>query len=216
MLKILHIEDDIEIAELLVLFFDTRLNILHHTKLDQIEQCIKEQDIDLILMDLNLSAIDGLELCKIFRKDFTQPILVTTDRDDIESKIAAFEAGINDFISKPFDPRELEIRINLLCGNSLDKEKIDFDEKARSLRINNRPITLTLAEFEIFTILYTNKGSTISRYDIANALDDQHHGDTSMDTLNVLVGRLRKKIDKYSSSNSFIKTARGIGYYFEE
>ena len=216
MLKILHIEDDLEIAELLKLFFAQRLEMIHHSELEQSIQSLKSESIDLVLLDINLSAHDGLSLCAELHQNFQLPILIATDRDDIESKIKAFENGANDFISKPFDPRELEIRINLLCGKSIAKAKIIFDERAHSLRIDNRPITLTLSEFEIFSILYTNRGKTISRYDIANALDDQHHVDTSMDTLNVLVGRLRKKIDKYSNSNSFIKTARGIGYYFEE
>lgn len=203
MIRLLHIERDSEVTELLALFFDGRIEMTY-------DQACK--DVDIIVMDI----AGELEQCKRLKEERDIPILITSAKDDIETKLQAFALGVNDFISKPFDPRELEIRIHLLCGQKVAKQKIHFDAEAMSLRINERPISLTLAEFELFSMLYRHKGQTISRYDLANALDDKHHGDTSMDTLNVLIGRLRKKIDIYTDKNSLIQTVRSVGYYFED
>lgn len=203
MLKLLHLDSDAEVTELLALFFEGRITMTYDEE---------ATDIDVIVMDITL----GFAQCERLKKKKNIPILITSAKDDIETKLEAFALGVNDFISKPFDPRELEIRIQLLCGQKVAKQHIHFDAETMSLRINERPISLTLAEFELFSMLYRNKGKTISRYDLANALDDIHHGDTSMDTLNVLIGRLRKKIDIYANEHSFIQTVRSVGYYFED
>jgi len=215
MVKILMVEDDLEIAELLSRFLarynmdvnsiPTPGNALNALKIDH---------YDLIILDLSLPEIDGLELCKMIRKEYDTPIIISTDRGDLSDKVMGLELGADDYLPKPYEPRELVARIQTVLRRyktveSAQKES-DFriDEQRMQITQKGELLELTLAEYEILRLFMQKSGMVISRDFIANNVDaiGWESSDRSID---VIISRIRQKI-----GNDKIKTIRGVGYKF--
>ena len=219
MIKILLVEDDAVIAEFLGKYFARDgYAFAHVLKPSQSLNAIKKENFDIIILDLTLPEIDGLELCKRLNSLTTTPIIISSARSDINDKLVALEHGADDYLAKPYDPRELEARIKTVLKRI---GKIARDESA-ALIINtesseifhdNKPLTLTPAEYEMLKMFLENPNRSISRADIANSIDSMRF-DSGVESINVLIGRIRKKIEKDPSKPQLLKTIRGIGYRF--
>ncbi len=215
MVKILMVEDDLEIAELLSRFLarynmdvnsiPTPSNALNALKIDH---------YDLIILDLSLPEIDGLELCKMIRKSYDTPIIISTARGDLSDKVMGLELGADDYLPKPYEPRELVARIQTVLRRyktveSAQKES-DFriDEQRMQITQKGKLLELTLAEYEILRLFMQKSGIVVSRDFIANNVDaiGWESSDRSID---VIISRIRQKI-----GNDKIKTIRGVGYKF--
>lgn len=176
---------------------------------------------DLILLDLNLPQLNGYQVAEIVRKENTEvPILMLTALGETEDKVEGFEKGADDYLVKPFDFRELLVRIKSLLRRSKSAQeeenhivefanlKVDFD--AKLVFRDDQPIQLTPKEFGLLEFLVKNQGKVVSKAEIAEAIWDQN-ASQSLNVIEVYINFLRKKIDK-DFEPKVIHTKSGMGY----
>lgn len=221
-IRILMIEDDSEIAELLQKYlkrFDMFLENYEepYDALDVLEQ----KTFDIVILDLTLPDIDGLELCKIISEKHHLPIIISSARSDVKDRVIGLEMGADDYLSKPYNPRELVARINsvlrrfeLKSRRSSDSDsEFDIDESKMEISKNGKTLPLTVAEYEILRLFINNRGRIVSREFILN--NAQSLSVDSIDrSIDVIISRIRKKIGDDSRKPSYIKTVKGTEYKF--
>lgn len=215
MSKILLVEDDREFAGLLSDFLRSHaIALTHVTKAEGVVELLRSEPFDLILMDIGLVGMDGLTLTRQIRKVSDIAIIISSARSDVDDKLTAFEMGADDYLAKPYDPRELHARIqNLLKRKEIDTPQIfTVEEEEGKIYKYGVLLDLTKAEFEILCLFLTCPGQVIRRDAIANAMES-HRFESGIESISVLVGRLRRKI--CDESSSYIETIRGMGYRFE-
>lgn len=172
---------------------------------------------DLIILDVMMPGESGLSLTQSLYEKKTIPIILLTARAEAESRIAGLEAGADDYLSKPFDPRELTLRINniLRRSTSADAPKIEqvifgpftFSLLRKELRRAAETIRLTDREQEIMMLFALRAGETIPRHELIG--DDTDVGERTID---VQINRLRRKIEDDPANPIYLQTVRGIGY----
>ncbi len=220
--RLLLIEDDVQMAELLMRFLKEHAMVVAHvTRPSQAMTMLAVETFDLIVLDLSLPEMDGLMLCRKIREVSDVHIIISSARSDLEDKLTGLENGADDYLPKPYDPRELLARIKTVLrrqGKMADEEvshsRFRVDEASTQIYFDDKVLTLTLAEYEILKLLIKKANRTISRADIANSIDS-HRFDSGVESINILIGRIRKKIDA-DNYDAFIQTVRGIGYRFVE
>lgn len=221
--RLLLIEDDEQMAELLMRFLQShQMQVQHVTRPSQAMATLKEERFDLIVLDLSLPEMDGLMLCRKIREISDVYIIISSARSDLDDKLTGLENGADDYLPKPYDPRELLARIHTLLrrrDNFTEEEpqqqsRFRVDEEATRIYFDDAPLVLTLAEYEILRLLLQKTNRTISRVDIANSIDS-HRFDSGIESINILVSRIRKKLDP-DNYDAFIQTVRGVGYRFAE
>jgi two-component system phosphate regulon response regulator OmpR len=178
---------------------------------------LKSLSFDLLILDVMMPGESGFDFAKALRGTSTVPILMLTARDAAESRIKGLEMGADDYLSKPFEPRELSLRIaNILKraqpAAASPAESVRFGpfvyHLARGeLRKGEKTIKLTDREREMLRILAATPGETVSRMDLAG-----NGGTVSERAVDVLVNRLRRKIERNPANPLFVQTVRGIGY----
>ena len=220
MLRLLMIEDDVKIAELLSKFLEqNEYEVTHVIKPSVALEKLESKSFDIIILDLTLPEMDGLVLCKKLKMKYNTPIIISSARSDISDKLQALDEGADDYLPKPYDPRELLARIkNVLRRHGTIKESnanpFSINESSTQISLNDELLELTRAEYQILKLFLDNISQTIERSDLANSIDS-HRFDSGVESINVLIGRLRKKIEKDSSKPQYLKTVRGIGYRFD-
>ncbi len=215
------VEDDLEITELLeeylarygIELFSVRSPTVGLEKL-------ATERYDLMLADLGLPEMDGLELCRRVKERYPQlPIIVSTARADVSDKVVAFEIGVDDYIAKPYEPRELVARIQALIKRyqrlAANEEASFFGLDRTRMRITREgtPLELTPAEYEIFALLLERRGEVVSRDFIANSVASLRW-ESSDRSIDVIVSRLRRKIGDDPRHPRFIRSVRGVGYQY--
>jgi two-component system OmpR family response regulator len=214
MINILMIEDDPEFAELLIDYlaqYDMKVTNFEDPYLG-LSAGVKKYD--LLILDLTLPGMDGLEVCEEVMRKYDIPVIISSARSDIHDKVTALDIGADDYLPKPYDPKEMYARIlSLLRRYSKSKDitlntpKSDFALKGDTLYYQNRPLTLTPAEFEVLHLLVKNQGITQSREQIINT-----SGNMSIDSqgksLDVIISKIRTKI----GDSKRIQAVRGVGY----
>ena len=213
MINILMIEDDIEFASLLTNFL-ARYN-LKVTNFDNpyLGLSAGVDKYDLLILDLTLPDIDGLDVCKEVVSRYDIPIIISSARGDLSDKVIGLQLGADDYLPKPYDPQEMYARIVSLLRRykkiNEPKEPIYplmLDEQSEEVILNGKILNLTSAEFEFLKILIQNRNATVSKEQILYNSEVFTYGNDS--SLAVIVNRVRKKLGE--SAN--IKTVRGIGY----
>jgi two-component system OmpR family response regulator len=217
------IEDDYEISQILTEY----LNKFDITVMSAEEpymglSLLTQNEFDLIILDLTLPGIDGLEVIPKIRHQSSIPIIVSSARDDITDKVIAMERGADDYMPKPYDPRELVTRIKTILrrtqGTSREAEEkslFELNSKARHIIFRNILLELTAAEFDILAILIQQKNSAVSREHLL--YDSEHIDDnSSIKNIDVIISRIRQKLSAIDNKNSYIKPVRGIGYLLTE
>jgi len=216
--KILLVEDDLQMQSLIVDYlkeyhFDC---IAFANPKDAINEFTKNQNYSLAILDLMLPFMDGFDLFKKLKSIKNIPIIISTARGDIGNKIHGFELGVDDYLAKPYEPRELVLRIeHILKKNSSNKITLgDFiiDKENREIIVDNFSVELTKIEFEIFLFLSENINKISSREQILNAtsLDEN----TKNRTIDMHISNIRFKIGDDSKNPKYIKSVWGIGYKF--
>ncbi len=186
---------------------------------------IKENKYNLIVLDLMLPKINGIDVCKEVRKDSDVPIIMLTAKGDDESKILGLEVGADDYIAKPFNVLELKARIKAvlrrvkskgIIGDAImELNSFKIDTFGRKVIFEDREITLTAKEFDLLLLLVLNENKVFSReYLLEEIWGYQYYGDVR--TVDVHIRRLREKIETDSSNPVYIKTKWGTGYYFKQ
>jgi two-component system copper resistance phosphate regulon response regulator CusR len=178
----------------------------------------------LVILDLNLPGINGYELCKIIRnRNEKIPVIMLTALDTTEDKVEGFEAGADDYIVKPFDFKELLVRIKALVkriyqqvqtGNILKVSDVVMNLDSKEVTRSGKPINLTAKEFQLLEYLLRNKNRVVSRVDIALNVWDIDF-DTKTNVIDVYVNFLRRKLDK-DFSPKLIHTQVGMGYVLKD
>jgi len=217
--KLLLIEDDEQMADLLKRFLEENaMQVSHVVRPSQALAILEVEDFDLIILDLSLPEMDGLELCKKIREITQIHIIISSARSDLNDKLLGFENGADDYLPKPYSPRELLARIksNLKRQGSQEEKKEEgrfmVHESSTQIYFDGQVLKLTLAEYQILKLLIKKANQTVSREDIANSIDS-HRFDSGVESINILIGRIRKKLDA-NNYEAFIQTVRGIGYRF--
>jgi|SRR5208283_11407 len=187
---------------------------------------IKKTDFHLILLDLMLPGIQGLELCRILRQNSKTehiPIIMLTAKGNETDKIRGLETGADDYITKPFSPKELIARVNAVLrrpGDRTTKDKVirignlSIDLERYSVHKNAKPVHLSATEFKLLLYLVERRGRVFSRDQL---LDAVWKDETFVEprTVDVHIRRLRTQIEDDPADPVYIKTRRGIGYYVE-
>jgi two-component system OmpR family response regulator len=165
--------------------------------------------------------MDGLELCKKIRQISNIHIIISSARSALDDKLIGFENGADDYLPKPYNPKELLARIHSVLKRKNEKIKEEtfssrfvINEERTQITFDNLVLKLTLAEYEILKLLIKHSHETVSRETIANSIDS-HRFDSGVESINILIGRIRKKLNS-ENFDAFIQTVRGIGYRFVE
>ncbi len=224
--KILIIDDDQEANGLLTRY-------LNKFGFDVISAChpqrglelIKEQTPDLIVLDVMLPGKNGFEVCKEIRRDATIPIIMLTARGDLSDRIVGLEIGADDYMPKPYEPRELVARIQSVLRRTeaptaaksetsfLKSGELVVDLNKAEAKLGDEALDLTTTEFEILCLLMKNRGHTLSREKILEQLRGVEWDNIDR-TIDVLVSRLRHKLKEDPKHPRFLKTVWGSGYRF--
>lgn len=221
MSRILMVEDDAQITELLEAYL-TKYGIeVFSVSLPTVAlEKLKIEQFDLVLLDLGLPEMDGLELCKRIKTDYPDlPVIISTARADVSDKVVAFDVGADDYVSKPYEPRELVARIQATIKRydrfsfHSEDEVFKIDKVKMQISQEGRVLDLTLAEYEIFSLLLEKKHQVVSREFIVNTVNavKWQSSDRSID---VIISRIRQKIGDDTKNPRYIKSIRGIGYKY--
>jgi len=228
MKEILIIEDDPEIIRLLEIHL--KGSIYNTSKAMQGDTGLEmalTNDYDLILLDLTLPRMDGVEVCKTLRSKKNTPVIMLTAKSEEIDRVLGLEMGADDYITKPFSIRELLARIKAVLRRSEVTEKIDeestilsfidlqIDVEMRKVTQNDKRIELSPKEFELLVLMASNPGRNYSRTDLLNNIwgfnfDGYEH------TVNSHINRLRAKIEPDMTKPTYILTTWGVGYKFNE
>lgn len=196
---------------------------------EQAVEKVENENPDLILLDLMLPKMDGIEVCKILRqRNINTPIIMLTAKGEETDKVLGLEIGADDYMTKPFSPREVIARVKAVLRRSGDRTGVD-EEKGLVLRtgsltvhpeqyeayLNDEALEFTPKEFELLVYFMQNKNRVLTRDQLLSAVwNYDFAGDTRI--VDVHVSHLREKIEENTRKPIFIKTVRGIGYKFEE
>jgi DNA-binding response OmpR family regulator len=187
----------------------------------------EEDEIDLVVLDVMLPKLDGLEVCKRLRARSSVPIVMLTARDDELDKVLGLELGADDYITKPFSIREFRSRVRALLRRAAtfrytpeDDEVIEIDglridPGRRSVEVNGMPVQLTYVEFELLRTLAHRPGRVFSRQALLEALWGSSDYREPR-TIDVHVRHLREKLERDPREPHYILTVRGVGYRFRE
>ena len=220
MLEVLMIEDDLELATILSEYLKAHgINVTNYDEPYTGMSAINTRHFDLLLLDLTLPNLDGLEVCKKVAKEKQIPIIISSARHDIDDRVLGLEYGADDYIPKPYDPKELIARIhsvlrryNLTKTQDITETSIlpfRLDKGSREIYLKDTLLDLTKAEYEILSFMLENINQALTRDSIA-AHSDSISPDSSNKSIDVIIGRLRSKIER--GDKKFIYSVRGIGY----
>ena len=161
--------------------------------------------------------MDGFDVCKKIRQISTIPIIISSARGEVSDKILGFDFGADDYLAKPYEPRELVIRINSILRRATNKNKIigDFEinEDRMEIKVDEYLLDLTQIEYEILYLFLQNRGKVISREILSNGVNSIEYN-TKDRTIDMHISNLRQKIGDDSKSPQYIKSVWGIGYKF--
>lgn len=220
MTNILIVEDDTSIVTNLTAFLHNN-GFAAETAAGQSEAIckMKEQQFDVLLLDVSLNEGNGFALCREIRENYDIPIIFLTASGDEYSVVTGFELGADDYINKPFRPRELISRINnvLRRRGSSQVQQISYggvsvDPVRGTVSKNGSKIFLSALEYKLLLVLFHNKGSVLSRTKLLEEIWDIAGDFVNDNTLTVYIKRLRDKIEDDPQNPTIIKTVRGMGY----
>lgn len=220
MVKILMIEDDLELAEILAEYleqFDMQITTSYEPYLGL--STLNTSKFDLVILDLTLPGIDGLEVCKEIRKKHNIPIIISSARHDLNDKVNAFEFGADDYLPKPYNPKELLARIKShLRRQSITKSQIEpikkdlvCDDFKHIITLKGKQLNLTVAEYDILRYLIKKEGGAISREELIYNCNSINEESTNK-SIDVIIGRVRAKLGENPKNPKYIHAIRGVGY----
>jgi DNA-binding response OmpR family regulator len=238
MIRALLVDDDRDLARLLTDYLGSHDVALTHVE-DGVRglAALEAERFDVVLLDVMLPGIDGFEVCRRIRASHDVPVVMLTARGDDADRIVGLEIGADDYVPKPFNPRELLARVRAVlrrarpggaaddAGKPAARDKItvgplDIDHSARVVKKDGVLVTLTSYEYRILVVLARRAGETVTREELAVEVREpgQAKGkgpsyDPSVDrSLDVHVSRLRQKLEEDPKEPRLIKTVRGVGY----
>lgn len=215
-MKILIIEDDVALAQGIAMVLEEEgYEVLLAHSLKKGKEWLEKETFRLLILDVNLPDGNGLMFCRTHRKELAMPILMLTAKDTEEDEILGFEAGVDDYVTKPFRIGILRARVRSLVKrnqNSMVFEigSLYLDLEKRIYKKDGKELSLNKVEQELLSILLLNPGQTLTRNQLIGRLWDTPDS-VDENTLTVTVGRLRSKL-----GGDYIKTIYGIGYRWQQ
>lgn len=186
---------------------------------------IQQEKPDLVVLDVMLPGMDGFSLCRLMRKEgLTTPILMLTARDEEIDKVLGLEMGADDYMTKPFSPRELVARVRAILRRTVEREREEEERLAfgeleifperYEVKVAGEPVSLTPKEFELLLLLCRSAGLVLSReYILQKLWGYDFYGDERV--VDVHISHLREKLERDPAHPRYIKTVRGVGYKFQ-
>jgi DNA-binding response OmpR family regulator len=220
--KVLVVDDDRHIRELIKILLEPEgFHIIEAADGSEALHTMETTKVDMAILDILIPKVDGYELCREIRRYYEIPILMITAKSETQDKIKGFSLGTDDYLTKPFDPQELVMRVKALmrryeinCSGLIEIGFIRLDRKTYTITIAEKaPDTLPMKEFELLFLLAGSPGRTFSRESLIEDIwGFDFEGNER--TLDVHIGRLREKLPEEISGVQ-IRTIRGIGYRLE-
>ncbi len=218
--RVLLIDDDARLYDLLASFLQPHgVHLTWAPDGPRGLAALEAQPVDAVLLDVMMPGMDGLEVCRRIRAKSSVPVLMLTARGDETDRVVGLELGADDYVAKPFSPRELLARLRAVLRRSrpdvttetLSVGELAVDVPGRSVRIGDRGVDLTGVEFDILVALLRRAGRVVPREAL---LTEAGRGDVSVGerTVDVHVSHLRQKLGDDSKTPKLIKTVRGVGY----
>ncbi|MDD2356608.1 MAG: response regulator transcription factor [Thiovulaceae bacterium] len=219
MTHILMIEDDSELAQLLQMRLqkdDIEVTIAL-TPLEGLN-FFQTNSYDLLILDLSLPQMDGIEICRLIRQESNIPIIISSARSDIRDKMRGFSSGADDFIPKPYDSEELVFRIDAIMRRihpSIPKKSTPFelDEERHEISRDSILLHLTQAEYDIVAYMIKKERFVIAREELLLNISSIKY-ESSLKSIDVIMGRIRQKIGDDPKHPKYIVSVRGVGYKF--
>jgi len=223
--KILVVDDDKKIVELVTLYLKKDgYHVLAAYDGRQALELARRKQPDLIVLDLMLPLVDGMDVCRTLRAESQVPIVMLTGRSTDEDKLVGLDLGADDYVTKPFSPRELMARIRAVLRRTGGKEEpgpaevrfgqIVVDFVRHEVRANDQVVNLTPTEFRLLEAMVKQPGRAFSRLELLEqAFGYDHEGFER--TVDVHIMNLRKKVEPEPSRPRYIVTVSGLGYRFE-
>jgi len=221
--KILIIDDDTQLTELLNEFLGSYKYdiIIKHTPEEGLEY-LEKKDVNVIILDIMLPGMDGFQVLRKIRENLSIPVIMLTARGEVTDRIVGLELGADDYLPKPFEPRELLARIQSILRRSHSLAAIvenvrfkglSIDKNKQEVLLDNEPVPLSTTEYDALILFIEHSGETLDREFLVENLRgiSWQSYDRSVD---VLVSRLRGKLGETPNNTRFIKTIHGIGYKF--
>ena len=231
--QILLIEDDPDLAELISDYLTMNYYDVHHAGLGQEGLDIldtKERDIDLVVLDLMLPDMDGMQVCQRIRSNSNitskVPIIMLTAKGDTTDRVLGLEMGADDYIAKPFEPRELLARIRAVIrrheqpnqaesqSDSLTFGRLSVFPDSHEVTIDDQPVRLTTHQFQLLHYFATHSGKVLNREQLWQAMPNDDSSDNIDRAIDVHISRLRALIEDNPRQPKRIITVRGVGYQF--
>jgi len=220
---ILIVEDEPKIASLLADYLSQQggFSTFHLSRGDQVLGRIRSEPPDLILLDLMLPGLDGIEVCKQVRAQSTVPIIMVTARVEEIDRLLGLELGADDYICKPFSPREVVARVKAVLRRSGSTTgagqagSLDIDDAMHSATFNGKKLQLTPVEFSLLKTLTSQPGRVFSRDQLMNEMYPDYRivGDRAVDTH---IKNLRKKLTNAGAGKDLVESVYGLGYRYAD
>mgnify|MGYP001049872018 FL=1 len=231
--KILVVDDESNILDVLELYLLREgFQVIRASDGQVALRLFNESQPDLVILDLMLPKVEGLSVLKHIRQQTsTLPVLLLTAKSQEDDKLAGFASGADDYVTKPFSPRELVARVKVALRRNQEAQKgsgkttpkdevinlegLYVNRTARKVEVNGKPVELTAKEFDLLWFLATNQGQVFSREQLLDRVwDYSFFGE--MSTVTVHIRRLREKVEADPMRPRHIKTVWGVGYKFEQ
>lgn len=227
--QVLVVDDDVEICNLLVRYLGGNgYRVSTAGSGAQLRSSLREQHIDLVLLDLGLPDEDGLSLLRAIRPEWSGPVIVVSGRGESVERVVGLELGADDYISKPFDLRELLARVRSVLRRTRPEPPSVATTAERGIEFNGllldpaarrlldrqgKEVSLTSGEFDLLLVLAERPNQVLSRDQLMNCIHGHDAGPFDR-AIDVQVGRLRRKIELDPARPQLIKAVRGAGYLF--
>jgi len=225
--KIMVVDDELELAELLKDYLEEeRYNVITSADGTEAVEMFRTHRPDLVILDIMLPGLDGMEVCRTIRSESNVPIIMLSAKKADVDKILGFGLGADDYVIKPFSPGEVVARVkaqlrryHMLSNADMPKELLRFDAleidlKGYTVTLNGKPIECSAKEFEVLRLFALHPGQVLAREQIFDSV----WGLTRMGDLNTVtvhVKKVREKIESNPSNPQYIKTVWGVGYRFD-
>ena len=224
---ILIVEDDKKTASLVALYLEREgfKTVIAYDGQQALELAQRHSPI-FVILDLMLPLVDGWEVCRQLRKSSDVPILILSAREEEVDRISGLTLGADDYVVKPFSPRELVARVKAILRRGrlattknkklLSFEGLGLDQEKRKVTLNGNPVLLTPHEFSLLQALMSSPGKVFTRDKLLAHIYPRHEATVIDRVIDVHIGKLRQKIEKDPANPKYILTVRGIGYQFIE
>ncbi|MBX5467878.1 MAG: response regulator transcription factor [Firmicutes bacterium] len=221
--RILVVDDEAAIVELVEYNLEREgFEVLTEAEGPKAVERARAERPDLIILDVMLPGMSGMDVCRELRKTTDVPIILLTARKDEVDRVLGLELGADDYVTKPFSPRELVARVKAILrrsqrqaseGEAVAASGLVVDEERRQVTLDGRRLDLTFTEFELLATLAKNPGRAFSRDELLSRIWGQDfYGDAR--TVDVHIRHLREKLEEDPAAPRFIETVRGVGYRF--